>query len=79
MGPVVRLFYVDGSRDRGKTGHHYFVGLLADGHAVARAEASLESIAEQAYDSRREAAMERLSRIVYDAVPAPQGQFHTIR
>jgi hypothetical protein len=49
MGPLVRLFYVDESRDRGKTGHHY-VGLLADGDAVARAEASLESIADQAWD-----------------------------
>ena len=50
MGPVVRLFYVDESRDRGRTGHHYFVGLLAGGDAVARAEASLESIAAQAWD-----------------------------
>jgi hypothetical protein len=47
---VLRLFYVDESRDRGTTGHHYFVGLLAEAEAVARAEAELEVIAEQAWD-----------------------------
>ena len=47
---MLRLFYVDESRDRGQTGHHYFVGLLADGDAVSRAEAALEKIAEQAWD-----------------------------
>jgi hypothetical protein len=47
---VLRLFYVDESRDRGQRGHHYFVGLLADGDAVARAEAALEKIAEKAWD-----------------------------
>ncbi len=48
---MLRLFYVDESRDRGKRGHHhYFVGLLADGDAVARAEAALENLAEQAWD-----------------------------
>jgi hypothetical protein len=30
-------------------------------------------------DVRLEVVMERLSLLVYDAIPAPQGQFHTIR
>jgi hypothetical protein len=30
-------------------------------------------------DARLETVMERLSRLVYDAIPAPQGQFHTTR
>jgi len=47
---VLRLFYVDESRDRGQRGHHYFVVLRADGDTVARAEATLEKTAEQAWD-----------------------------
>ncbi len=30
-------------------------------------------------DARLQAVMERVSRLVYDVIPAPQGQFHTIR
>jgi hypothetical protein len=45
---VTRLFYVDESRDRG---HHYHVGLLAEGHQVAVAEEALDAVIERAYDN----------------------------
>jgi Protein of unknown function (DUF3800) len=45
---VTRLFYVDESRDRG---HHYHVGLLAEGYQVAVAEEALDAVVERAYDN----------------------------
>ena len=47
---MTRLFYVDESRDRGKNGHHFHVGLLAEGRRVAAAETALDEIVEQAWD-----------------------------
>jgi hypothetical protein len=47
---MLRLFYVDESRDRAPVGHHFAVGLLADGISVALVETALDNLMAAAFE-----------------------------